>query len=855
MVKSAAWIAALLPSVSVMAENPNIIIIMADDMGYSDVGCYGSEIHTPAIDALAENGLRYTCFYNGARSCPTRAALMSGLYAHKAGMGWMAAAYEGEGGYQGNLSKNALTLAEYLKSGGYATCMSGKWHLSNHQKNDQNIKDNWPNQRGFERFFGIIGGAANYFTPGIVSNNKRYNAPANFYMTDAISDTAVTYIHAQNKNKPFFIYVAYTAPHWPLQARPSDIAKYAGQYSIGWDQVRQNRLKKQKAIGLIDDSYELTPRDAQVNSWNNEGQKNDYAKRMEIYAAQIDVMDEGIGRIIQALKDNDVWNNTLIFFLSDNGACAEMISSGESKQPTGEENTYESYRRAWANVSNTPYREYKRFAHEGGIKSPLIVHWPAGITCPTGGYEHSNAHLIDIYKTIADITQIPYPATYNGNTIIPLQGSSFLPNFSGASTQRGPLFWEHESNIAVRMGDWKLVAKSGDQTPPGTLELYNLADDPTELHNLATSNPQKVQELWNEWLGWATENDVFPLSTLSDNERSALEPRYLNGEFNAGLFGWTLNTAGTGAGTLNLNTSNLISGKYSAEIVITQTGTKPNNLLLYWTLPLKQGERCKLRFKAKASKAVNMLVRLEKSSDTFAKIIDESVDITTSVKTCEFDSKEVPATEGNRIGFYFGSSEPATVWLDEVELIFINQEALSPAWDFAPVADASYKLLFEGKGAQLWTPVKVFLRKVDTPSEICFSQTVYFTSTIKPFELSLPAVTAGERLFVQFEYPAWASKDCRIQNISLDVSGSSTLLENTRQQSPYRIEYLDSSKCRVFSSENKSFKAELFSLQGDKLDEQQGKNLVLSLKPGQVYILRLSGEKTNNTLIRKLCVH
>ncbi|MDR1809308.1 MAG: sulfatase-like hydrolase/transferase [Prevotella sp.] len=852
-IKQFTWTAALLPSLTAQAEKPNIIIIMADDMGYSDIGCYGGEIHTPSIDSLAAHGLRYTNFYNGARSCPTRAALISGLYAHKAGMGWMAAAYEGEGGYQGDLSKNALTIAEYLKSGGYNTYMSGKWHLSNHQKNDQSIRDSWPYQRGFEHFFGIIGGAASYFTPNVFSNNKRYKAPANFYLTDAISDTAVAYINTHNQNKPFFMYVAYTAPHWPLHARAADIAKYAGQYSIGWDQLRQNRLQKQKNIGLIDDRYVLTPRDASVNAWANESQKNNFAKRMEIYAAQIDVMDEGIGRIVQALKDKGIMDNTLIFFLSDNGACAEQISSGESTQPTGEDNTYESYRRAWANASNTPYREYKHFAHEGGIKTPMIVHWPNGVSCPTGGYEHTNAHLIDIYKTIADITQIPYPATYNGNTIIPLQGSSFLPNFSGTPVQREPIFWEHEGNIAVRMGDWKLVTKPTGSNLPGTLELYNLANDPTELHDLAASNSAKKQELWDDWFDWATANDVFPLSTLSDSERTALEPRYLNGEFNAGLYGWTFNIAGTGAGTLNLNTSSVISGKYSAEIAITQTGEKPNNILLYWPVNLKQGERCKLRFKVKANKAVNMLVRLEKASGTFAKIIDESIDVTTSVKTYEFDSPVVPATEGNRIGFYFGSSVPATVWLDEVELLFINQESLSPSWDFGSVAGASYKLSFEGKGAQLWTPVKVFLRKVDAPSEIRFSQTVYFTSAWKPFELTLPTMPADEKLFVQFEFPAYASKDCQIQNIALDVSPSG--LSENRLQSPYNIEYLCSAGCRIRSSGHEQFRAELFSLKGEKLDEQKGEDVVLSLSKNSIYILRLTSSKADNAYVSKLLLH
>lgn len=851
-VKHLAWTMGLIPVITQAADRPNIIIILADDMGYSDIGCYGGEINTPSIDSLAAHGLRYTNFYNGARSCPTRAALISGLYAHKAGMGWMASAYQGEGGYQDDLSKNALTIAEYLKSGGYATYMSGKWHLSNHQKNDQNIDDSWPHQRGFDNFFGIIGGAASYFTPNVFNNNKKSKAPDGFYMTDAISDTAVVFINEQNNNVPFFMYVAYTAPHWPLHARASDIAKYTGKYDIGWDQLRQNRLQKQKEIGLIDDSYLLTTRDPQVSAWANEtqAQKTDFAKRMEIYAAQIDVMDEGIGRIVQALKDKGVLDNTLIFFLSDNGGCAEEISSGASKQPTGQDDTYESYRRPWANASNTPYREYKHFAHEGGIKTPLIVYWPSGITCPTGGYEKSRGHVMDIYKTIADITQISYPQTYNGNTIFPLQGSSLLPNFKGTPTDRDPIFWEHEGNIAVRMGDWKLVTTAGNN-PPGKLELYNLAGDPTEMNDLAASNQTKVQELWNDWFDWATANDVFPLSTLSDNERLAQEPRYLNGEFNAGLYGWTFKTQDTGVGTVNLNSSNVISGKYSAEITVSQTGSKPNNILLFWPVTLNQGERCKLRFKVKANKAVTMIARLEKNSGNYDKIIDESIDVATMEKTFEFDSSEVPATEGNRIGFYFGSSVPSTVWLDDVELIFINQTVLSPSWDFTPVAGASYKLSFDGKGAQLWTPINVALRKVDAPEEIIFSQTVYLTSTLKSFELLLPAVSTSEKLFVQFEYPAYAAKSCIIQNIQLDVVTSLISPEN-QEQSPYKIEYLDSSGCRIVSADNSLFRAELFSIRGDKLNERKGKTVFFSLKQNNVYILRLTEEKTHNVVVKKL---
>ena len=861
-VKHFAWTLGLAPAIAPAAEKPNIIIIMADDMGYSDIGCYGGEINTPSIDALAANGIRYTNFYNGARSCPTRASLLSGLYAHKAGMGWMTSAYEGEGSYQGDLSDNTLTIAEYLKEGGYNTYMSGKWHLSNHQKNDVNIniKDSWPAQKGFDESYGIIGGSASYFTPTVFNNNTRSNVTTvGFYLTDAISDKAVDYINGQSTSNPFFMYVSYTAPHWPLHARQSDINKYTGVYTntTPYATIRNARFAKQKTIGLIDNSYVLPNRPSDITAWDSEPNKNEYAKRMQIYAAQVDVMDEGIGRIIQALNSKGMLNNTLIFFLSDNGACAEPMGTGAIGQLTGQDGTNESYRRAWAWVSNTPYQEYKRYAHEGGIKTPLIVHWPNGITCPTGGFERSRGHVMDIFKTISDITQIPYPATYNGNTILPLQGSSMLPNFSGTPTEREPIFWEHQGNLAVRIGDWKLVTKT-ETNPPGTLELYNLDVDPTETNDLAASNQSKVNELWDEWFDWAVENDVFPLSTLSDNERLAEEPRYLNGEFNAGLYGWKFVIAGSGDGNVSLNSSNVISGKYSAEVTVIKQGGAPNNVLLHWPVSLKQGERCKLRFKVKADRAITMPVRLEENGGTFPKIIDKTVTVTELENTFEFDSSEAVNNTEHRVGFYFGSCPNGTkIWIDAVELIFINQTStsptLSPSWDFSPVSNASYTLSFSGKGQQLWTPIQVSLRRVDAPDEIYFSQTVYFTSSLKPFDLSVPAMTTNEKLFVQFEYPAYATKSCVIQNIAMDVNVA-TSLPLPEVTSPYNIEY-SGTECRITSPENKQFKAELFLLNGEKSGERKGKEVVFSLKQNNIYILRLIDEKTNEVVIKKLLLH
>ncbi len=837
---------AALPALSAVAEKPNIILIMADDMGFSDLGCYGSEITTPNLDGLAQNGIRYTNFYNGARSCPTRAALMTGLYAHQAGMGWMTAAYEGDGPYQGDLSRNAVTIAEYLKGGGYKTYMTGKWHLSNHRNVNEKIADNWPCQRGFDRYFGIVGGAANYFTPTINSDNKSYKAPADFYLTDAISDSTVAFIGQQNESQPFFMYVAYNAPHWPLQARPADIAKYDGKYDIGWDVLRANRLQKQKGMGLIDDRYTLTPRDKQVNAWTAETKKAEFAKRMQIYAAQIEVMDQGIGRIVQALRDKGMLENTIIMFLSDNGACAEMQSSGASKEVTGAEDTYESYRRHWANASNTPYREYKHFAHEGGIKTPFIVHWPGGITRTTGGYEQSTGHLIDVFRTIEDITGIAYPDIYNGNTIIPLQGQSMLPHFKGIPTQREPVFWEHEGNIAVRQGDWKLVSMPGTGAEaPGKLELYNLANDPTELNDLANSNPQKKQELWDMWLNWAEEKDVYPLNTIKQATREDQEWRYLNGEFNAGMSGWTFKTTGTGSAGCNLNKSNEISGTYSAQINVTQTGEKPNNIIFFWPLDLQSGERCKIRFKAKSDRPVAMLLRLEKNSGNYSKVIDESIDITEQITTYEYDSSVVPAGEEYRIGFYFGSSVPSTVWLDAVELIFINEPALSPTWDFKSIAGASYAVTFKGSAAQLKTPVTVSLKKAGNPQEVCFSQVVNLRKTKQDFRLELPSPAGDEKMFIQFEYPVYATQDCLIEQLNLEVNEGSSL-EDTGLAALYRIEKTGYQTVRIIAiGSDRLFRAELFDLNGNRIDDRNGQAGAITLYAfaSGTYIVRISEEK------------
>jgi arylsulfatase len=511
------------------AQKPNILLILADDMGFSDIGCYGGEINTPNLDLLAKEGVRYTQFYNAARCCPTRASLLTGVYPHQAGMGWMTNADLGTPQYRGDLSKNVVTIAELLKTAGYNTYMTGKWHLSSTRKDQAGINDNWPAQRGFDHFFGIVGGAGNYFHLPVFSNNQKYPSPKDFYLTNAISDSSVTFIEQNFKmkdRKPMFMYVAYTSPHWPLHALAGDIKKYEGVYDIGWDKVRENRLKKQYELGIWNKNIDLSGRDIKVPSWDSISpeKKKDFARRMSIYAAQIDAMDQGIGRIIKKLKETGQFDNTVIFFLSDNGGCAEFISSGKSRDLNDNlANTFESYRINWANASNTPYREYKHWIHEGGIHTPLIVHWPNGIDkSMNNSFIRDYGHITDIMATCAALSSANYPKQYKGKEIVPMQGTSLLPHFSKKPNNRGPIFWEHEANIGMREGKWKLVAKTPEDGTfdENKLELYNIDEDPTELKDLAHVYPQKLDSMYRVWKSWANYVQVYPFDTREYNVRT-----------------------------------------------------------------------------------------------------------------------------------------------------------------------------------------------------------------------------------------------------------------------------------------------------------------------------------------------
>ncbi|MGY8769747.1 MAG: arylsulfatase [Pirellulales bacterium] len=486
---------------SAAGKSPNIVLIMADDMGFSDIGCYGSEIDTPVLDQLAEGGLRFSQFYNTSRCCPTRAALLTGVYQHQAGIGLMTGDQKLDG-YRGELGRNVMTIAEALGAGGYRCYMSGKWHVTRFTS-PTGPKDNWPMQRGFDKFYGTITGAGSFYDPATLCRGNNYITPVNdtkyqpetYYYTDAISDNAVTFLkdhHAETPDKPAFVYVAYTSAHWPMHALPDDIAKFKGKYDQGFAPVRAARLDRLKQLGLVREDTQLSP---QADDWEKVNNKPWEARNMEVYAAMVHSMDRGIGRIVDELKREGELDNTIIMYLQDNGGCAEGYRRYTPKKPyatdlqamgpddfqtkiwppmqtrdgrplrtgpgvmAGPEDTFIGYGRGWANVSNTPFREYKHFSHEGGISSPLVVHWPNGISKSVQGkMAHQPGHVMDIMATCLDISGVTLPSVYGESPILPPEGISLKPTFSGQSiTRKEALYFDHHLNGAIRDGDWKLV--------------------------------------------------------------------------------------------------------------------------------------------------------------------------------------------------------------------------------------------------------------------------------------------------------------------------------------------------------------------------------------------------------------
>lgn len=503
------------------AKKPNVIIILADDLGFSDIGCYGSEIATPNLDKLAARGLRFTQFYNTARCCPTRASLLTGLYAHQAGVGHMVADL-GKPSYKGTLNPRCVTIAQLLKLLGYRTYMVGKWHVCALKGGEAN----WPLERGFDKFFGLIGSVRSFYDPPTLTrDNTPIQAGKNFYLTDAISDEAVAYLKDAGTHKePFFLYVAHTAPHWPLHALEEDVARYRGKYKDGWDALREARYRRQLDMKLIDARWKLSPREAAAPAWDKATDKEWQDERMAVYAAQIDRMDQGIGRLMKTLKDIGEEDNTLVLFLSDNGGNSEEIAADwrgkmfpeqtRDGRPTrvgnrpdvrpGPDDVFQSNGLPWGNASNTPFRLFKHWAHQGGVATPLIASWPRVIT--QASITDQPGHVIDLMATCLDVAGSSYPATFQNRALTPIEGKSLVPIFQGKTrTAHDALFWEHEGNRAVRQGKWKLVAEHGR-----AWELYDLDTDRTELNNRADAEPRVVEELTRRYEAWAKRVGVEP---------------------------------------------------------------------------------------------------------------------------------------------------------------------------------------------------------------------------------------------------------------------------------------------------------------------------------------------------------
>lgn len=514
-------LAACLATITARAADsakPNIIVILVDDMGFSDIGCYGSEIPTPNLDALAQNGVRFTQFYNTGRCCPTRATLLTGLYAHQTGIGHMNDD-RGAPGYRGRLNDHCLTFGEVLKPAGYFTAMTGKWHVGQ----EFGVS---PWKRGFDRSLNAAAGGFYYgespraklFLNGEPIANDDPRLPKDWYSTDLWTEYGLKFIdEAREAKKPFFLYLAHNAPHFPLQAPADAIEKFRGKYKAGWDKLRQQRHARQIEMGIVDKSWKASPRPEEIQAWDDVSadEQERFDHLMAAYAACVYRMDKAIGDLVSGLKDRGELDNTLILFMSDNGGNAESGPKGRTEGDPTKAASQWFCGESWAFLENTPFRRYKHFNHEGGIATPLIVHWPAGLNQDAAGRKvaepgslvHQPTHLIDIMATCADAGGAKYPATYNGHEILPLEGRSIMPALKGQTIERDALYWEHEGNAAIRVGDWKLV-RLGRK---GAWELYNLKDDRTEQHDLAAQQPERVKELAAKWSAWADRAHVRPL--------------------------------------------------------------------------------------------------------------------------------------------------------------------------------------------------------------------------------------------------------------------------------------------------------------------------------------------------------
>lgn len=487
-------------------DKTNIVLIVVDDMGYGDLGCYGSEIPTPHIDSLAANGLRFRQFYNTAKCWTTRASLLTGLYYHQVTE-------------QKILERRGVTIAEALGQNGYRAIMSGKWHLSGGQLDNPEFQ---PLARGFDEFYGTILGAGSFYDPYTLQDgHERIEPDKGFYYTDAITEHAVNSLQAVAKEgKPFFHYVAYTAPHWPMQAPAEEIEKYKHLYRKGWDATREQRYAKQLELGVVDGRWGDSDRDSEVIPWEDAVDREWQVHRMATYAAMLNIVDRGVGQIVEQLKAQGAFDDTLILFMSDNGGSPEDIGFNNGvfclggsqatlsgthiqvgRDPSvlvGPEETFQGVGREWANVNNVPFRQFKTWSHEGGIATPMIAHWPKGIK-RSGEITDELGHVIDIMATCLDVSGTPYPSEYKGNRILPHEGESLVSVFDGESPGERTLFWDYANHAAVRLGKWKLLAPS---TKKIEWELYDMEADRCELNDLAAARPEVVQEMAGLYKSW-----------------------------------------------------------------------------------------------------------------------------------------------------------------------------------------------------------------------------------------------------------------------------------------------------------------------------------------------------------------
>jgi arylsulfatase A-like enzyme len=521
---------------AIAAERPNIVLILADDLGYSDLGCYGGEIGTPHVDALAAEGVRFTQFYNSARCCPSRASLMTGLYPSQAGIGDFTTGKPSPTrgpGYLGRLNNQCATLAEVLGAAGYGCYYVGKWHMH---------EETGPILRGFDEFYGYTRGHshdqydADYYLRLPEGRKKEIDPPTGeYYATDVFNEYAIEFIRqGQKRGKPWFVFLGHSSPHFPVQAPAERADRHEATYLRGWDALREERYDRMQKIGLIDGKqWKLTPRaivpvdrddiangysGKQNPAWNSldEPRQRDLARRMAVFAAMVETVDQGVGQIVDHLKKTDDLENTLILFLSDNGACYEwgpfgfdgtsrrgttMLRTGDELRKTGGPGTHQSYGSAWANLGNTPLRLYKHFTHEGGISTPMIAHWPAGIGKPDK-WIRAPAHVMDVMPTLIEATGAKYPEELRDNSITPVEGTSLLPLMRGQCLPDRSIGFDHQGARALRQGDWKLI---WSKRMPHEIEweLYNLAEDRCETNDLAAKHPERMRMMAADWERWA----------------------------------------------------------------------------------------------------------------------------------------------------------------------------------------------------------------------------------------------------------------------------------------------------------------------------------------------------------------